>query len=74
VWQILLLKGLASGTDRSCYDAIVRGDEANTFVTNHVEIMLREAHSFTEVTLERSESTDSASRALITCSSPNNCL
>lgn len=45
---ILLLKGLASGTDRSCYDAIVRGDEANTFVTNHVEIMLREAHSFTE--------------------------
>jgi len=45
---VLLLKGLVSGTDRSVYDAIVRGDEANTFVTNHVEIMLREAHNFVQ--------------------------
>eukprot|EP00656_Telonema_subtile_P016185 TRINITY_DN18534_c0_g1_i2.p1 TRINITY_DN18534_c0_g1~~TRINITY_DN18534_c0_g1_i2.p1 ORF type:complete len:927 (-),score=299.62 TRINITY_DN18534_c0_g1_i2:196-2976(-) len=40
------LKALVPSSDRSVYDAIVRGDEANTFVTNHVEIMLREAQSF----------------------------
>ncbi|KAL6045372.1 DNA-directed RNA polymerase subunit beta [Balamuthia mandrillaris] len=40
---IILLKALFETTDREIYDNIVRGDTENTFLSDRVEVMLREA-------------------------------
>jgi len=42
----VLLKALIDTTDRSVYESLVQGDQANTFLTNHTELLLREAQKF----------------------------
>lgn len=43
---ILILKALISTTDREIYNSLVRGDVENTFLTDRVEVILREAKSY----------------------------
>ena len=43
---VVLLKAFVSTTDREIYEKLTLGDETNTFLTDRVELLLREAKQF----------------------------
>ena len=43
---VVLLKAFINTTDREIYEKLTLGDEGNTFLTDRVELLLREAKQF----------------------------
>jgi DNA-directed RNA polymerase I subunit RPA2 len=43
---VILLKCFIDTTDREIYEKLTQGDEENTFVTDRVELLLREAKQY----------------------------